>query len=346
MEEEMSKIKRLGIAGLITVLFAAFIVLPVCSAGSEKKTVGFSNTAHFSLAFIAGEEYLKRYSEQNGWKFIAAIAENDAAKQSQDIDDLVARGVDIVIAQAVDSKAIISSIRSVHAAGIPIVGYMRPQDPDAKEKFDAFAGQDTVAQAYDAAMAVGKMMKEDGVDPKKVRALHVIGDPKDENALNRKKGFENAAQELGWTIVSEIICDAWNLDKALTGATNALEADNSINVALLASDYLWPGVKTALQNQDMLKKRGEKGHVYIASQDLFPVGVDDIKAGYMDASTVLDMNGMAVVAIEMAKGLLAGEKFSETTTPKQFNWMKGPTITKDNIDTEPNLWGVEFHPDK
>ena len=96
----------------------------------------------------------------------------------------------------------------------------------------------------------------------------------------------------------------------------------------------------------MLKKRGEKGHVYIASQDLFPVGVDDIKAGYMDASTVLDMNGMAITAIEMAKRLLNGEKFSETTTPKQFNWMKGPTITKDNIDTESNLWGVEFHPKK
>ena len=78
----MSKINRLGIAGLVTILFAAFIVLPVCSAGSKKKIVGFSNIVHFSLAFIAGEESLKRYSEQNGWKFIAAIAENDVVKQS------------------------------------------------------------------------------------------------------------------------------------------------------------------------------------------------------------------------------------------------------------------------
>jgi len=36
-----------------------------------------------------------------------------------------------------------------------------------------------------------------------------------------------------------------------------------------------------------LKKRGEKGHVYIASQDLFPVGVDDIKAGYRSLSRKL-----------------------------------------------------------
>jgi len=342
----MTNIRRLGIVVLISILIVSFTALPSCFAGSKKKTVGFSSVGRFSLAFIAGEEYLKRYSEANGWNYISAIAENDAAKQSQDIDDLVARNVDVVIAMAVDSKAIISSIRSVHAAGIPIVGYMRPQDPNASVKFDAFAGQDTVAQAYDAAIAVSKMMDADGVNAKDVRVLHVVGDPKDENALKRKQGFENAAKELGWTIVSEIVCDAWSLDKALTGATNALEADNSINLALLASDYLWPGVKTALQNQDMLKKRGEKGHVYIASQDLFPVGVDDIKAGYMDASTVLDMNGMAVTAIEMVKRLFAGETFSETTTPKQFNWMAGPTITKENIDTEKNLWGVEFHDKK
>jgi len=312
----------------------------------KKTTVGFSSVGRFSLAFIAGENYLKRYSEENGWKFLSAIAENDAAKQSQDIDDLVARGVDAVIVMAVDSKAIESSVRSVHSVGIPIVGYMRPQDPGSKELFDAFAGQDTVAQAYDAAMAVAKMMDKDGVNPKDVRVLHVVGDPKDENALKRKQGFENAAQELGWTIVTEIICNGWSLDEALTGATNALEADNTINVALLASDYLWPGVKTALQNQNKLAKRGEKGHVYIASQDLFPVGVDDIKAGYMDASTVLDMNGMAVTAIEMTKRLFNGEEFSETTTPKKVNWMSGKTITIENVDTEQNLWGVEFHPDK
>ncbi len=284
--------------------------------------------------------------EELGIEVVIFDGENDAAKQSQDIDDLVARGVDVVIAMAVDSKAIISSIRSVHSAGIPIVGYMRPQDPGASVKFDGFAGQDTVAQAYDAAIAVSKMMEADGVQAKDVKVLHVVGDPKDENALKRKQGFEKASKELGWTIVTEIVCDGWSLDKALTGATNALEADNSINLALLASDYLWPGVKTALQNQNMLKMRGEKGHVYIASQDLFPVGVDDIKAGYMDASTVLDMNGMAVTAIEMTKRLFAGEKFSETTTPKQFNWMSGPTITKENLDSTANLWGVEFHPDK
>jgi len=342
----MNQIKKLGFIGLAVILATAFTITPVCFAGSKKKTIGFSSVGRFALSFIAGERYLKRYSEANGWKFISAIAENDAAKQSQDIDDLVARGCDVIIAMAVDSKAIVSSIRSVQAENIPIIGYMRPQAPEDPYKFNAFAGQDTVAQAYDSAISVGKMMEQDGVQAKNVRALNVIGDPNDDNALYRKAGFEKAAKELGWTIVSEIICDKWSIDKALTGSINALEADSSINVVLLASDYLWPGVKTALEKKDMLRKRGEKGHVYVASQDLFPGGVDAIKARYIDASTVLDMNGMAVIAIEMAKRLLNGEKLSQTTTPKRFTLINGATITKENVDTEQNLWGVEFHPDK
>ncbi len=310
----------------------------------EDITIGFSSVGRFALSFIAGEKYLERYSKQNGWKFISAIAENDAAKQSQDIDNLVARGVDVVITMAVDSKAINSSVRSVHSIDVPIIGYMRPQDPNSSVKFDGFAGQDTVAQAYDAAIEVGRIMKEDGVDLKSVKVLHVIGDPKDENALNRKLGFEKAAKELGLTIVNEVICDGWSLDKALTGATNALEADNNINMIMLASDYLWPGVKTALKNQNMLNKHGQKNHVYVASQDVFPVGVDGIKEGYIDASTLLDMNGMAITAIEMAKQILAGKKLTDTTTPKQITWMSGVTITRKNVDSEQGLWGIEFQP--
>jgi len=327
-----------------TLLVAATATAVPFQANAKDITVGFSSVGRFALAFIAGEKYLERYAEQEGWKFISAIAENDAAKQSQDIDDLVARGVDVVIAMAVDSKAINSSVRSVHSAGIPIVGYMRPQDTGSSQKFDGFAGQDTVAQAYDSAMAVNKIMMADGVAADTIRVLHVIGDPKDENALKRQEGFEAAAKELGWTIVAEVVCDGWSLDKALTGATNALEGNGDINMVMLASDYLWPGVQTALKNQGKLVAHGEDGHVYVASQDVFPVGVDAIKAGYIDASTLLDMHGMAVTAIEMAKLALAGEELSETTMPKQVTWMSGVTVTKENVDTAPGLWGVEFRP--
>lgn len=368
------KIKGLVILGLIITVLALVVFIPGCTpeaappttaaavttaaetaaaetaaaettaAPKGDTTIGFTSAGRFSLALIAGEVYLRTFAEEKGWIFITSIAENDSAKQAQDIEDLIARNVDLVEIMAVDSKAIISSIQSVHAAGLPCVGYMRPQDPNGADKYDGFSGQDTVAQAYDAAIELSKIMEKDGVKAADVKALHVVGDPKDENALKRKEGFEKACAELGWTIAAEITCDGWNLDKALTGATNALEADKGINVALLASDYLWPGVKTALQNQGMLKKAGEAGHVYVASQDVFPIAVDDIKAGYIDTSCVLDMGGLAKTATEMAEMILSGKVLDDTTTPPQFNWSKAPVITLANIDSTPNLWGVEFHP--
>lgn len=348
----MGKFKRFGLLGLVTVIVTAFIIMPLCNSGNianaaskKKLKIGFSNIARFSLAFIAGEEYLRRLSEENGWKYRAAIAEGDAAQQAQDIEDFIAQGVDIVIAMAIDAKAITSSVQSAHAAGVPIFGYMRPQDPDAVDKFDFFSGQDAEAQAYDTAVELKKIMDKDGVKAKDVRVLHIIGDLADQNALDRKRGFEKACKEYGWTIAAEVVAHGWNLDDALTGSTNALEADSTINAALIASDYLFPGLKTALQNQGKLKKRGEKGHVYVGSQDIFPVGVDAIRDGYIDASGFFDMGGMAKVTIEQIKMMLNKETVDQTTTPKRYNVLRGAVITIDNVETTPFMWGIEFHPD-
>ena len=343
---------RISLIVLIFLAFAGSIfLLPVNKAEAKKKksalagakVIGYSNTGRFSLALIAGEDYLRKFAEQKGWIFITAEAEQDTAKQAQDIDNLIARGVDLVMCNPTDSKAIISSIKASQAAGIPFVLYLRAEDPKGDAKADAYSGQDTVAQAYDAAIALSKIVAKNGVKAADVKVMHVIGDLRDQNAILRKQGFEQACKELGWKIVVEVPAE-WDLNKALTGATNALQAHKDVNVVLIASDYLWPGVKTALQNQNMLKKAGEKGHVFIGSQDVFPIAVDDIKAGYIDASTVIDMGGMAVVAIAQAEKLMKGEKLTESTNPPKRSVLKATVITMDNVDTVPNLWGKEFHP--
>ncbi len=67
----MGQIKRFTLLGLVALIVTAFVVMPLCNSGNianaaSKKNlkIGFSNIARFSLAFIAGEEYLKRLSEK------------------------------------------------------------------------------------------------------------------------------------------------------------------------------------------------------------------------------------------------------------------------------------------
>lgn len=306
------------------------------AAGGAKKIIGLSLAGRNSLAFIAGEDYIKRTADQKGIFVTTTVAESDSVKQSQDIDDLIARGVNSIIAIPVDSKAIVSSIVAAHKAGIPFIAYNRMEDPNASEKSDAFVGQDTVAQAYDGAVELSKILEADGVKPENVSVLHVEGDLKDENALSRIEGFKKAAAEFGWKIVAEVPSE-WNPDKALNGVTNALQANKDINVIFLASDFLWPAVKTAMQTHDVLYPRGNAKHIYVCSQDVFPIGYQDVKNKLIDVDTVFDVGAWSVQAVEIAEKLMNGEKLTQSIYA-----MRGAVATFDNIDKIPNLWGKEY----
>jgi len=305
-------------------------------AEGEEKVIGLSLAGRYSLAFIAGEDYMRRTADEKGFFVVTTVAENDVVKQAQDIDDLIARGVDCVIALPIDSKAIVSSIEAAHAAGLPIITYNRMEDPDAAEKSDAFVGQDTVAQAYDAAVELSKILEADGLAAEDVKILHIQGDLRDENALNRIEGFETAAAEFGWEIVAEVPTE-WNPDIALNGTTNALQANKDINVMFVASDYLWPSVKTAMQSQDVLYPRGDDKHIYVASQDVFPVGYQDIIAQLIDTNAVFDVGQMSVQAIEIAEKLMNGEELSD-----RIFALQGRVATFDNVADMENLWGKEY----
>jgi len=311
-------------------------VVETVQVESGEKVIGLSLAGRYSLAFIAGEDYIRRTADEKGIFVVTTVAENDVVKQAQDIDDLIARGVDCVVAVPIDSKSIVSSIEAAHAADLPFITYNRMEDPDASERSDAFVGQDTVAQAYDAAVELSKILEADGLAAEDVKILHIQGDLRDENAVNRIDGFEKAAEEFGWEIVAEVPTE-WNPDIALNGTTNALQANKEINVMFVASDFLWPSVKTAMQSQDVLYPRGEDGHIYVASQDVFPVGYQDILTQLIDTDAVFDVGQMSVRTVEIAEQLMNGEELSE-----RIFALQGRVATFDNVADMENLWGKEY----
>lgn len=302
------------------------------------KVVGHSLLGRWALCFIVGEKYLKETFDKYGIRVITAVAENDVVKQAQDIDDFIARGVDAIVCVNIDSKAIVGPMKRAKAAGIPFVTYNRPVDPESDVRPDFFSCQDSFIQAYDAAVALQKVLAEDGVKPEEVKILHILGDLIDENAINRKHGFEKAAKEFGWEIVLEIPSE-WNNDKTLPATTNALVAHPEINTLFLASDFLLASVKAAFISQDRWYPRGHPRHIYFASQDINPDAIDEIREGYIDTDTLWDVKGWSILAAEVTVKILRGE-----TPEKKENLMRGVTATTENIDElgSEKIWGMEY----
>jgi ABC-type sugar transport system substrate-binding protein len=328
---------------IITLALCMLIPLTLFAEGAKEKgekgfVVGHSMVGRWALVFVAGEYYLQRGFSEKGVRMITAVAESDTVKQAQDIEDFIARGVDALLVLPIDQKAIVASIQRAKEAGIPLVTYNRPSDPESDIKEDAFSGQDSFIQAYDAAVELEKILRADGMKPEDVRILHILGHLRDQNAVNRKNGFEKAANEFDWKIIAEVPSE-WNPDKTLPQTTNALVAHPEINTIFLASDFLIEPVVAAMKAQDKWHPRGHGKHIYFASQDVNPNCIDRVRDGYIDTNTLWDVKGWCYQATDYVQMILEGNP------PKEpFKLMRGVTTTQENIDElgPEKVWGMEF----
>jgi ABC-type sugar transport system substrate-binding protein len=277
------------------------------------------------------ENYSKDYSKVIGRpiELIITVAGADTTRQTSDIEDLINRGVNVILASPLDSKAIGASIKAAHEANIPVVTFLRAAAPDVEQP-EANVGIAPVYQAYSTGMELARVLKEDGVQGK---CINLQGDLRDENAILRDKGWNQAREETkAWEDVVTIPAE-WLPEKALTGVTNALQAHPEANCMFVASDHYMASVQTALQQAKRWAPRGQKEHLYLASQDIFTEAIKMLKDGYIDANTELAVYDIAKTSIEVAV---------KVVNKKWDFQFPGRVGTPKNIDSLDNLWSAQL----
>lgn len=256
------------------------------------------------------------------------VADGDVGRQNAQIRDLIGLEPAVIFIAPKDSKAIISSIAAAQAQNIPVVTHIRDSDPDAPVRPTAFLGIDAFHQGYSTATELFAMMQADGVD---MRVINVMGDLGDENAVLRSEGLKKAAGEVGAEILQDVPT-GWNPDKALSGLSAALQAHPDATAVFVGSDHLIQGVRTALERADRWAPNGEEKHMYLGSQDVFPIAIDMIAEGYIDADTVFDVGVISKQAATVVEMLLAGQEVEAIYANE------GRVATKANITDLPDLW--------
>ena len=330
---------------IVSIVLALVMILSLASiASAEEKTlkVGVS-WAHYNDALFYAwgdgiEQVLKTQAPEHGYtnvEIISVVAEDDAAKQASDISDLLTQGCNVIIAYAFDNQAITSSIKEANEAGVPIVLWDRDTAAGAAPEADIFIGLDTYNQAYLAGKAFFQQMKDAGVEP--VDIISIIGATNDNNALNRQKGFHDAAGEFGWEIAQDVPSD-WDAEKALTGFTAAFQAHPDCNTVLIASDFIITSVQTVLEMNDAWIPAGEEGHIWVCSHDGFPTGCEYMLGGFIDYSGMYNIEGMcgnfASAIFQILDGTYAGEKklYSDPML-----------VSAKEITADSELWGIKYN---
>lgn len=224
-------------------------------------------------------------------------AGQDANKQQQQVETMITKKVDVIILDAVDSKAIASAVQSAKDAGIPVVAY----DRLAEGPIDAYTSFDNeeVGKVQGTAL-----LEELGDDASKGQIVMMNGSPTDPNAAMFKAGAHSVLDGKV-KIGKEYDTKEWkpeNANQNMEGAISSLGKSKIVGV-YSANDGMAGGIIEALKSGGFAKDLPP-----VTGQDAEPAGVQRIVAGEQFMSVYKPYQPEAYAAAEMAVALAKGEK--------------------------------------
>ncbi|MGC2998308.1 sugar ABC transporter substrate-binding protein [Streptomyces sp. G35A] len=254
------------------------------------------------------EKKVKELTNNKG-EVVYANAKQDASLQNQQVDTMVTNKVDVLIVDAVDSKAIAGSVKKAKDAGIPVVAYDRlAEGPiDAYTSFD----NETVGKTQGEALleALGDKAKDGQI-------VMMNGSATDPNAALFKKGAHSVLD--GKVKVGrEYDTKEWkpeNANSNMEGAISALGKNKIVGV-YSANDGMAGGIITAL-------KAAGIDDIPVTGQDAELAGVQRIVTGEQYMSVYKPYPQEADVAAEMAVALAQGKSLD--------------SLAKDKVDSPTN----------
>jgi ABC-type sugar transport system substrate-binding protein len=301
------------------------------AAPGQVKAIGVAFETLQTEFWVAAFDKLKAECAANGITMLEGVADGDTSRQFDQVKSFISRKVDGIIIVPKDGKTVIPMIRACNAANIPVVLYNRPAD-DTDARHTAVT-PDNFAITKETVTYLVSLARQRG---SKQKAMILLGDLSDVNAIGRRDGFEAAVKEAGDAVevVARIPTD-WNQEKALAGVQSAMQANPDIGLIFTSSDFMFPSIRSVLSNLGKWKKHDEPGHIILGGFDGDATAYQLMVEGYVDATGVQDVYWEAEQAIQVIRDARAGKPVPARIDDKGF------AITQANLkEMESRMWGA------
>ena len=315
--EKENTVKKLAIAALVC--FTSLLV-PAYSRGADAKEgkvkigVALDNLNDpFWLGIKKGIDDAGRDLKV---ELVVRTAEGDAVKQNNQIDDLIAQGVSGIVCVYVDFKSILQAVTAANKAHIPFVFTDRTLDSTEDAKVSWGIATDNYALTVNGWKWMADYARQKKM---KLKVLELVGSLTDENVLKRSEGFKEVMKANPDLIqLVQQVPTEWNLEKALAGTTNALQAHPEINVVFMHSDYLLGAVVSSLRQAGRYKKIGEPGHVVVMPYSGNKSSLEAMKAGYVEMTFGMDVYKEGYDSVKAAVELANGKTYGKPVLDPGF----------------------------
>lgn len=318
----MKCIKKLGFLALF---LSMLLLLGACgktglgnsSASSSKEVtkkaakdlkLGVSISTTNNPYFVAMKDGLDKFAGEKKVSLKVADAQDDAARQADDIQNFISQNVDAILINPVDSKAVVSSIKAANSANIPVILIDRGSE-----------GGDVLTTVASDNVEAGKMAAEFVVKElgEKAKAFELSGVPGASATVDRGKGFNKIAK----TKLDILSSQSANFDraKALNTAQNMIQGHKDVQVIFAQNDEMALGAAQAV------KSAGLKD-ILIVGIDGQPDAHDAIKNGDITATIAQQPAKMGEIAIQAVIDHYQGKKVKKTTVSPIY------LVTKETVD--------------
>lgn len=301
------------------------------SDGEKRITIGVAFETLQTEYWVAGFDAIKAELEKRDIRVLEAIADSDSNRQLEQIKNFVTRRVDGIIMVPKDAKTSIPAIKAANEAGIPIVLFNRIADREGVDFVGVQADNFTLAKA-----TVDYMVEKARATGEKHKAMIVLGDMGDLNAIGRRDGFFAAVE--GNEDVIDVVArvpSEWNQEKAQAGVVNALQAHPDISFLFTSSDFLFPSIVSALKSSGKYHKIGEEGHVILGGFDGDATAWQMMQDGYLAATGVQDVYFEAEASVQAILDMLDGKDVEPLIRDPGF------VIHQSNMEEmKSRMWGA------
>lgn len=280
--------------------------------------------------WIGIESGMRAAEEELGGKVTldVQIAQGDANTQNQQIEDMLTAGADAIVCVYIDKEAILQSVALCNEKNVPFIYVDRALESTDTAKVAWGVGTDDLALSTAGWEYMVDYAKESNTQ---LKVLELAGSLTDDNVLKRTDGLKKVMGENGDTVeLVQTVPTDYNLEKALAGVTNALEANPEINCIYMHSDYLLAPTIQALEQADRYKKIGEEGHVILMPYSGAAISLETMKDGYAEMCFGMDTYN------EGYQGIMAGYNLATGNTEGYEEPLSDPgfIITQENLETE------------
>ena len=288
----MNKMIKTAIVTAVLALSSSAVL-----ADAKNPKIGFSIDDLRVERWARDRDFFTAAAEKMGAKVFVQSADASEQRQISQIENLISRGVDVLVIVPFNATVLNNTVREAKKAGIKVLSYDRlilNADIDAYISFDN--------------QKVGEMQAEGVVKVQPKGNYYLLGgSPTDNNAKMLRKGQMNVLQPLidkgDIKIVGSQWVKDWSASEALSIVENALTANNNKIDAIVASnDGTAGGAIQALASQKM------SGKVPVSCQDADLAAVKRVIAGTQVMTVYKPLKTIASEAAKLAVQLVRNEK--------------------------------------